>query len=175
MSLRAQYECLILGTPELVQNALASCKMQWLGGVSGLEWPADLGPDLRTCFMELLRQPDYQKRRKNSRDQAKICMGEYLFVNPGCCIRNVSGECMGNGRFKKKAKPYHYENRYAAQAGRSPESWSGGAQMSGTKVEPKVKGYADQNHRHGAVGILPVLYHHSGERYGKKDQQKSEY
>jgi len=61
-------------------------------------------------------------------------MGEYLFVNPGCRIRNVSGECMGNGRLQKKAKPYHYENRYGAQAGRSPKSWFGGAQISGTKV-----------------------------------------
>ena len=74
---------------------------------------------------KLLPEADQQERGKNSRDQSEKGMGEYFFVDPSERIRNVSRERMCNGRLKEKVETGQNENRYAAQAGRSQNSWFG--------------------------------------------------
>ena len=51
---------------------------------------------------ELLPKADEQERTKNSRDQRKIGVGKYLFVDPSKRIRSISGKCVSNSRLEKK-------------------------------------------------------------------------
>src|SRR5258708_3720616 len=55
--------------------------------------PISLNPltSLGTFLSELLPEADYQEGSENGRDQCKICVGEYLFVDASCGIRNVPG------------------------------------------------------------------------------------
>ena len=72
--------------------------------------------DLRIVFAELLPKADEQERTKDGRDQRKIGVGKYLFVDPSKRIRNISGQCVSNRRLEKKIETCQQENRNAAQA-----------------------------------------------------------
>ena len=59
---------------------------------------APVAGDLRVGFSELLPKADNQERTKDGRDQCKIGVGKYLFVDPSKRIRNISGKGVSNRR-----------------------------------------------------------------------------
>jgi hypothetical protein len=123
---------------------------------------------------DLLPEADYKEGSENSRNQCKICVGKYLFVDANCGIRNVSGQGMSNSSLKPKIEPYEHQNRDASKARGSYNSRFGGSHVGGAEVDPNIEEYDKQNHSWHEAGILPTLNDYPWERYGENDQECTE-